>query len=82
MRWKRDRSEERGKVWLDWVSEDGNWKAAEGYDELARRSGSPWSLFRRVDGRWRWVSVNESLASAKSQAVVEPALSASTTEAP
>lgn len=66
--WKKSPAEEGGKSWLDWVSEDGNWKAAEGYDEEARRDGRPWSLFHRVDGRWRWTGTHKSLADAKSRA--------------
>lgn len=70
MHWKRTHTEERGKDWTDWVSEDGAWMAAEGYDETARKAGHPWSLFLRVDGRWRWMGTHKSLADAKSQAVV------------
>ncbi len=57
MRWKKSPAEERGKSWIDWVSEDGAWKAAEGYDELARKGRLPlvsvpprgWSL--AMDGK-------------------------------
>lgn len=66
--WKKSPATERGKNWLDWISPDGAWMAAEGYDELAREGGRPWSLFRRVDGRWRWMGTHKSLAEAKSQA--------------
>ncbi len=70
MRWKKSPAEARGKGknWIDWVSENGAWKAAEGYDEQARKAGFPWSLFFRVDGHWRWMGKNKSLADAKSQA--------------
>ena len=69
MRWSRVKAAERGREWTDWISEDGQWRAAEGYDEPARlEDGRPWTLFRRLTGVWRWVSTHASLAAAKGAA--------------
>jgi len=76
--WTKLRSEENGKTWLDWVSIDDCWKAAEGHDEPARKEGRPWTLFRREKGQWRWVAAVKSLNDAKALAasLEEPTASA------
>lgn len=50
----------------DWISADGQWKAAEGHNEEARRDGKPWTLFRRSErGAWRRVQECKTLAEAR-----------------
>ncbi len=67
--WRRVKStDERGRMWIDHVSPDGQWMASEGWDEEARHEGKPWALLRReprLKGGWRVVEVFATLAKAK-----------------
>lgn len=68
--WRREKAEDRGREWTDWLSADGTWKAAEGHDEPARADRRPWTLFRVNErGQFRSVRAVASLAAAKALAI-------------
>lgn len=41
MKWRAIKREERGRTYVDHVSDDGRWRLARGYGE----TGAGWSLF-------------------------------------
>lgn len=66
MTWKRATFIERDRQYVDHFSDDGRWKAAEGYDTTAASDGFPWSLFRReAGGPWKFVRQFAELSHAK-----------------
>ena len=61
MDWTRRMTEEGGRVWTDYVSENGRWRCAQGYNPTPDR---PWTLLFRE----KWVSDHASLSEAKAAA--------------
>lgn len=65
MNWKRATFIERKRQYVDYFSEDGKWKIAEGYDTIAAQDGFPFSLFEHKKGEWRFVRLFAELRDAK-----------------
>jgi hypothetical protein len=66
--WDKQKSVDKGKVWIDLVSTDGHWRISEGDDELERKAGKPYLLTHRTAsnrGSWDRVDAFETLAEAK-----------------
>jgi len=69
MRWRREQTEEHGRVWLDHVC--GEYRIAEGMNEDHRRHGFRWCLLRGTEelGFYRTVGAAKADAAIDSKAV-------------
>jgi hypothetical protein len=65
MEWDKIFEEERGRMWTDYVSSCRRWKCAQGHGS---NTDPPWSLFRIVNGKDKWVAYYATLAEAKKAA--------------
>ena len=61
MKWSQHLTEERGKLWTDYISEGRSWRCAQGYNDDPKK---PWVLLHRE----RWKSDHASLSEAKDAA--------------
>ena len=65
VQWKQDLLEDRGRIWTDYVSDNGRWRCEQGYSTKASET---WALIRVESGKRRWVSDHKTLWETKEAA--------------